>query len=42
MLQSGPNSEKIFDLKRWSAQSGQLSVNLNVHIGDLFFRSGSV
>jgi len=35
MLQSGTNSDKIFDLKRWFAQSGQLSVNFYVHMGNL-------
>jgi len=35
MLQSGSNSDKIFDLKRCFAQSGGLSVNLNVHMGNL-------
>ncbi len=35
MLKPESNPDKIFDLKRWFAQSGGLSVNLYVHMGNL-------
>jgi len=33
LLQSGSNPD--FDLKRWLAQSGRLSMNFYVHMGNL-------
>jgi len=38
MLQSESNPDKIFDLKRQFAQSGRLSMNFNVHMGNLGLR----
>ncbi len=35
MLKSESNPDKICDLKRWFAQSGQLSMRFNVHMGNL-------